>query len=90
VEVCKAAHSFCYLFGSINLCHSTLPYPSRNHVSIYYTGNHLSGLSEKRAADSFVKRLSQIDARGVNERARDKHDLARCHATGSFVMEFII
>jgi len=36
VEVWKAAHSFCYLFGSINLCHFSLPHPSRNHVSIHY------------------------------------------------------
>jgi len=53
-------------------------------------GNLLCGLSEKRATDSFVKRLSQIDARGVNERVKDKHDLARRQAVGSFMMEFII
>lgn len=30
----KAAHSFCYLFGSINLCHCHLPY-YRLNVYIY-------------------------------------------------------
>lgn len=81
-----------FVIFSAQLTYATLPYHTPQEIMCLYIiwVTHLRWLSEKRATDSFVKRLSQIDARGVNERARDKHDLARRHAAGSLVMEFII